>query len=87
MVIRMNKYFIYEYISKIKKEDILTYSKRIGIILNDNDLEVIYYYVKNEYQRFFKNPDDIFREIKDKISLNNYNLLIDLYNKYKDKIK
>lgn len=83
----MNKYFIYEYLSKIKKEDIFDYGKRIGIELNPNDLDIIYYYVKNEYQRFFNNPNDIFNEIKDKISLNTYNILIELYNKYKDKIK
>lgn len=83
----MNKYFIYEYISRIKKEDIVNYSMRIGMELSDNDLEIIYYYLKNEYRRFFDNPQEIFMEIKNKISEQTYGLLIDLYNKYKDKIK
>lgn len=87
MVIRMNKYFIYEYISRIKKEDIINYSMRLGIKLNNNDLEIIYYYLKNEYRRFFDNPQEIFEEIKEKISNYTYNVLVDLYNKYKDKIK
>lgn len=87
MVITMNKYFIYEYISRIKKEDIVNYSMHIGIELDDNDLEIIYYYLKNEYQRFFNNPQEIFMEIKGKISKHTYDVLLDLYNKYKDKIK
>ena len=82
----MNKYFIYEYISRIKKEDLINYSMRIGIDLNNNDLEVIYYYLKNEYRRFFNNPQEIFDEIKGKISEHTYDGLMDLYNKYKDKI-
>jgi len=83
----MNKYFIYEYISRIQKEDIINYSKRLGFCLNENDLDVIYYYIKNEYKRFFDSPKEIFLEVKGKVSDNTYLILNDLYNKYKDMIK
>ena len=87
MVIIMNKHFIYEYISRIKKGDIVNYSKRIGVELNNNDLDIIYYYLKNEYKRFFDNPQEILLELKNKISIDNYEILLNLYNKYQDKIK
>ena len=83
----VNKYFIYEYISRLKKEDLVNYSKRLGVELDENDLEVIYYYIKNEYKRFFDNPLEILAEVKGKVSLNTYVVLEDLYNKYKDKVK
>ena len=82
----MNKYFIYQYITKINKDDIINFSNKLGIYLNQNDLEVIYFYIKNEYIRFFDNPQEIIDEVKGKISDNVYIKLLELYNKYKDKI-
>jgi len=83
----MNKHFIYEYISRIRKDDIVNYSRRIGVEINNNDLDIIYYYLKNEYKRFFNNPQEILLEVKNKISVDTYEILLSLYNKYQDKIK
>jgi len=82
----MNKYFIYEYISKLNKNDIINYSNKLGIILNENDLDVIYYYIKNEHKRFFNNPQEIFIELQSKVSSDIYRKLEELYNKYKKHI-
>ena len=87
MVIDVNKYFIYEYISRIKKDDVINYSKRLGITLSTNDLEIIFYYLKNEYERFFNNPLEVLNEIKSQVEPNTYIFLMELYSKYKDKIK
>ncbi|MBQ8218929.1 MAG: hypothetical protein IJZ79_04180 [Bacilli bacterium] len=80
----MNKLFIYEYINKITKENIYNYGLNQGINLEKKDLDIIYYYVKNEYKRFFNNPEDILLEVKDKLSNNTYNKILQLYNKYKN---
>lgn len=87
MVIDVNKYFIYEYISRIKKDDVINYSKRLGITLSTNDLEIIFHYLKNEYERFFYNPLVVLNEIKSQVEPNTYIVLMELYSKYKDKIK
>lgn len=87
MVIDVNKYFIYEYISRIKKDDVINYSKRLGITLSTNDLEIIFHYLKNEYERFFYNPLEVLNEIKSQVEPNTYIVLMELYSKYKDKIK
>ena len=86
----MNKTVILNYISKINKTDIINYAQKQGIIINDNDVDIIYYYIKNKYNDFLNNPQDILNEIQDKISNNIYLKLLELYGKYKifiDKIK
>lgn len=82
----MNKYFIYEYISKLNKNDITNYSNKLGVTLNQNDLDVIFYYIKNEHQRFFKNPQEILLEVKNKVNPLVYEKLEELYHKYKNTI-
>ena len=79
----MNRLLIYEYIKKLRKEDIINYCNRMNIFINDNELEIIYCYIKNDYKRFFNNPEDVIREIKNKLSDNTYNELMELYDKYK----
>ena len=86
----MNKNVILNYISKINKTDIINYAQKQGIIINNNDVDIIYYYIKNKYNDFLNNPQDILNEIQDNISNNIYLKLLELYEKYKifiDKIK
>ena len=79
----MNKLIIYQYINKIKREDIINFSKTRGIELSSDELEIIYYYIKNEYKRFFNNPLEVLNEISKKVSNNTYNEIVNLYNTYK----
>ena len=86
----MNKNVILNYINKINKTDIINYAQKQGIIINNNDVDIIYYYIKNKYNDFLNNPQDILNEIQDNISNNIYLKLLELYEKYKifiDKIK
>lgn len=79
----MNKLIIYKYIDRIRKIDIMNYGIKEGIELNDEEINLIYFYIKNRYMDFFNNPDDIFREIEGNVRDNVYNKIIELYNKYK----
>lgn len=79
----MNKLIIYKYIDRIRKIDIMNYGIKEGIELNDEEINLIYFYIKNRYMDFFNNPDDIFREIEGNIRDNVYSKIIELYNKYK----
>ena len=80
----MNKLFIYQYINKITKEDIYNYGIKQDIKLEKKELDIIYYYIKNKYQSFLNNPENILSEVKDKLNNNTYNKIIELYNKYKN---
>lgn len=79
----MNKLIIYKYIDRIRKIDIMNYGIKEGIELNDEEINLIYFYIKNRYMDFFNNPDDIFREIEGNVKDNVYSKIIELYNKYK----
>ena len=74
---------IYKYIDRIRKIDIMNYGIKEGIELNDEEINLIYFYIKNRYMDFFNNPDDIFREIEGNVRDNVYSKIIELYNKYK----
>lgn len=83
----MNKIIIYEYINRLKREDILKFCSMRGLIIDNNDLDTIYDYIKNDYKRFFNNPDEVIYEVKEKVSPRTFNEIINLYDKYKNKIK
>ena len=79
----MNKLLISEYISRLTKENIYSFGIKQGITMQSNDLDIIYYYIKNKYQEFFNKPDIILKEIKPQITNQAYDIIINLYNKYK----
>ena len=79
----MNKLLIYQYINKLTKEDIKKYSLSQNINLTNNELDILYDYIKQKTNKILNNPEKVFNEIKDKISIPVYNKIIELYNKYK----
>ena len=82
----MNRLFIYEYINRLRYEDVVNFCNYKNISVSDSELQVIYSYIKNDYKRFFKNPLDVLYEIKDKVSNDTFDEIIKLYDKYKTKI-
>lgn len=80
------KLFVYDYINKIKKEDIYRAGISQGIELEEFEVEVIFSYVKNDYKRFFNNPLGVIDEIKYKVNARTYEKIYSLYLKYKDMI-
>ena len=83
----MNRLIIYQYINKLRKEDIVNYCNLKGINVNNNDLDVLYNYIKNDYKRFFDNPMVVLSEIKVLVSDYTFKEIMILYDKYKNKIK
>lgn len=83
----MNKLIIINYIKKLTKNDIINYCNNNSIPLTDDELDIIYYYIKNRYLEFLNGHDqEILDEIKYKVKSATYNKIIELYNKYKDKL-
>lgn len=80
----MNRLIIYQYINRLDKEDIVRYCNSHGIFVDNNDLDVVYYYIKNDYKRFFNNPMGVLDEVKYKVSDYTYNEIMKLYDKYKN---
>lgn len=83
----MNIYLITEYVNRLKKEDINNFALKQGIILDNEELEVIYTYIKKNYKTIiYGNPKNILLEIKSKVKPLTYNKIENLYIKFKDKI-
>ena len=83
----LSKDKIYEYIKKIKKEDIFNYGIKENIGLNNKEIDIIYDYINNRYDDIINNSDKVLLEIKDKLNKVAYNKLLELFNKYRYFIK
>ena len=82
----MNKLFIYSYINKLTKDDIIRFCNYKNISITNSEINILYSYIKNDYKRFFNNPEEVLNEIKNKVSNNTFIEIINLYNQYKNKI-
>lgn len=83
----MNKLIVYQYINKLRREDIVNFCNIKGFMVSDKEIDTIYNYIKNDYKRFFDNPDSVLNEVKNKVSDKTFNEILILYDKYKNKIK
>lgn len=79
----MNRLIIYQYINRLRKEDIVRYCNSHGIFVNNNDLDVVYDYAKNDYKRFFSDPMGVLNEVKGKVSDYTFGEIMKMYDKYK----
>ena len=82
----MNRLIIYEYINRLKREDVVKLCNIKGINVSDREIDIVYDYIKSDYKRFFNNPSKVLSEVKTKVSNNTFNVIMELYNKYKNKI-
>lgn len=73
---------IINYINKLKKEDILYYCEKNNIKISSSELDTLFYYIKNRFDDFLNSPYKIINELKEKLSNDNYLILINLYSKY-----
>ena len=83
----MNIYLITEYVNRLKKDDITNFALKQGIVLDNDELDIVYSYIKNNYKTIiYGNPRDILLEIKAKVKPLTYNKIEGLYIRFKDKI-
>lgn len=79
----MYENIIKNYVDKLTKEDIINYSKKEDIFLNDNEINVIYDEIKNKWKQLYNRNTRVITDLENKINNKAYNKLIDLYNTYK----
>lgn len=75
---------IKNYISIMKKEDILKFANKNNLTVTSGELDFVYTFIKNNYEFYLKNPGSLdISKYKDKFSKENYEFLNNLINKYK----
>lgn len=85
----MNIRLISDYINRMTKDDLRKIALSQGIILDDYEVDNIYDYVKNNYKKYLYtkiNYEDILDDLKSMLSSSNFDKVMDIYTKYKDKI-
>jgi len=83
----MNIYLIEDYVKRLNIGDIERFALKQGIILEKEELNIVYDYIRREYKTFiYGNPRDILMDIKGKVKPLTYTKIENLYMKFKDKI-
>ena len=83
----MNFYLISEYVNRLQLDDVNNFALKQGIILEDEELSIIFKYIKDNYKTIlYGNPKEILLEIKDKVKPLTYSKIENLYIKFKDKL-
>lgn len=82
----MKERIIKSYIKSITKDDIITFAQNNNITLNNQELDTIYYEIKNNYDEILSNPNNALNNIKTKVSNNTYNKIYELYTIYYPKL-
>ena len=83
----MNRILIINYIKRLSKQDIINFANKQNIIISKQEINTIYFYIKNKYNEFLNgNHEKILLEIKPQISYTTYNKILELYELYKNKL-
>ena len=78
---------IKNYINKLKKEDIVEYAKKKNLLLDQDELNIIYSTIKNRYKDILDDGVKVINEYKNKLKTNTYNKLIEVYKDAKNYYK
>ena len=70
---------IKKYVNILKKEDIVNFAKKNNLLLNKEELEIIYSTIKNRYIDIYNDGLKVINEYKDKLKKNTYDKLIEVY--------
>ena len=83
----MNIYLVSEYVKRLTKDDIVKFANNQGVVLESDELDIIYDYVKNKYKTvLYGNARSVLDELKEKVRPMTYQKIETLYLQFKDKI-
>lgn len=85
----MNSILLEKYINKLTVKNIKDYAKNQKITLKNNEADIIYSFIKNNYKKLYeeKYSEDIIKELKCSLSFNTYEKIKTLYKEAKEKIR
>lgn len=82
----MKEKIINSYISKLTREDVISFAIKNNIQLSDEEIDILLNTIKSDWKKILNNPEEALQNIKNKVSDNTYKNIIYLYNLYSDKL-
>ena len=77
---------IIQYIDRMNLSDIDSFARKNGIVLNQDELELIFYHIKNNWRTIvYGNPKPILEDLKSKVDGLTYQKIENLYIEFKNK--
>lgn len=83
----MYKNIIKNYIQKLTKKDITNYINKNNYKVTPKEIDIIYNHIKTYQNNILDNQLYYIQKLKGQINDNNYYLILELYNKYKNTIE
>ena len=77
---------IHSYVNRLTKEDIKNFAYQNHICLTEEEVNIIYFEIKNHWQELLNNPQPIFEQIKSQVSPTTYQNIIYFYDLYSKKL-
>ncbi len=82
----MYKMLIKQWIPKIQKQDMENFLKKNNFPVSDEELDILYYYLKNRWEDVYEGKKSVFQELKAKLNPTLYQNLYQLYIETKQKL-
>lgn len=79
----MYKQLLKIYIEKLKKEEVIKYIENNNYRVSDKEIDIIYFYIKNYWEDFFDDKEEIWKKLKNDVTNDTYIEIMKLYRKYK----
>ncbi len=76
---------IKNYISNMTKEDVVKFTQKNGIFLNESELDFTYRFIKKNYEALYANPNVDLSKYKENYTEENYQKMMKLIAEYKSK--
>lgn len=77
---------IIQYIDRMTLMDIDDFAKKNGIVLTNDEIDLVYYHIKNNWRTIvYGNPKPILEDLKSKVDGLTYQKIENLYVEFKNK--
>lgn len=83
----MIKRYVSNYINKLTKEEMILFLKKENIVLNNEETEFLFSYIKKNWKLIFDNQDKIFLDLKENLNITTYIKIEPILIFYKEKYK
>lgn len=78
----MYENIIKNYVNKLTKNHIKNFCIKENITISNEEINIIYYYIKNNWKDIMYNPNPYLKIAKEKLNKDVYEKLLDLKDKY-----